>query len=110
VLASQDSQASAFGSGECAVQVCRREGIPVVLRPPNLAELASWEGSFISSTSRLVRACVQTDRQARQGTDRQAGWGAIASSASRLVPVGRDKRSRCCLWLAAWRGSTMSCM
>ena len=37
------------------LEVCEREGIPVVLKPPKLAEAASkWEGALISSTSRLM--------------------------------------------------------
>ena len=36
------------------LELARREGIPVVLTPPRLADLDSWEGCFISSTSRLL--------------------------------------------------------
>jgi branched-subunit amino acid aminotransferase/4-amino-4-deoxychorismate lyase len=38
----------------CAVQVCAERGVPVVLRAPLLSELGSWQGAFISSTSRLL--------------------------------------------------------
>jgi hypothetical protein len=34
--------------------VCADEGIPVHLRPPLLSEVDTWEGAFISSTSRLL--------------------------------------------------------
>ena len=36
------------------LDICRRTDVPVVLEPPNAAEIASWDGAFISSTSRLV--------------------------------------------------------
>jgi branched-subunit amino acid aminotransferase/4-amino-4-deoxychorismate lyase len=37
------------------LEVCEREGIPVVLSPPRLADAAEkWEGAMISSTSRLL--------------------------------------------------------
>ncbi|GAB4821805.1 hypothetical protein N2152v2_008851 [Parachlorella kessleri] len=37
-----------------ALDVARREGIPVVLEAPRLQDIDLWEGAFISSTSRLV--------------------------------------------------------
>eukprot|EP00936_MAST-01D_sp_MAST-1D-sp1_P002815 g2815.t1 len=36
------------------LDICQRTDVPVVLEPPNAAEIASWDGAFISSTSRLV--------------------------------------------------------
>ncbi|KAL4458753.1 hypothetical protein ABPG75_013618 [Micractinium tetrahymenae] len=39
---------------EVTLEVARREGLPVVLEPPRLADLPRWEGCFISSTSRLL--------------------------------------------------------
>ena len=36
------------------LDVCRREGIPVVFRPPRLSEQGLWEGALLSSTSRLA--------------------------------------------------------
>jgi len=36
------------------LEVCAREGVPVVLEPPNLANLSSWAGAMVSSTSRLL--------------------------------------------------------
>ena len=36
------------------LQVCQSNSIPVVLSPPRLADLTSWEGCLISSTSRLA--------------------------------------------------------
>jgi len=35
-------------------QVCEREGIPVVLAAPKVDDADSWDGMFITSTSRLV--------------------------------------------------------
>jgi len=37
-----------------AIEVCEREGIPVVLEPPDLDNVADWDGCLISSTSRLM--------------------------------------------------------
>ena len=36
------------------LEVCEREGIPVKLTPPKLADAQKWEGALISSTSRLA--------------------------------------------------------
>ena len=36
------------------LEVCEREGIPVVRTPPTLASIDSWDGALISSTSRLA--------------------------------------------------------
>lgn len=36
------------------LEVCEREGIPVVLSPPTLQSASAWEGALISSTSRLL--------------------------------------------------------
>ena len=36
------------------LQVCEREGIPVVLSRPRLATIDTWEGALISSTARLL--------------------------------------------------------
>lgn len=36
------------------LEVCEREGIPVVLEPPLLDDVHTWEGALISSTSRLL--------------------------------------------------------
>ena len=36
------------------LEVCEREGIPLVLEPPSLASVAEWEGALVSSTSRLL--------------------------------------------------------
>lgn len=36
------------------VQVCKREGIPVVLEPPSIHCVDRWQGAAIASTSRLL--------------------------------------------------------
>lgn len=36
------------------LEVCAAHDIPVVLAPPSLDDVESWDGCFISSTSRLV--------------------------------------------------------
>jgi|Transcript_91745 thiol oxidase len=36
------------------LEECQRADIPVVLEPPNVKDMAQWEGAFISSTSRLA--------------------------------------------------------
>ena len=36
------------------LELCAREGIPVSLRAPALADAGSWAGAFLTSTSRLV--------------------------------------------------------
>jgi branched-subunit amino acid aminotransferase/4-amino-4-deoxychorismate lyase len=35
-------------------QVCAERGIPVRLQAPLLSDMDSWQGAFISSTSRLL--------------------------------------------------------
>eukprot|EP00038_Savillea_parva_P006498 m.164162 g.164162 ORF g.164162 m.164162 type:complete len:445 (-) comp12390_c0_seq1:52-1386(-) len=39
---------------DVVLKVCADLGIPVVLKPPKTASYATWEGAFITSTSRLV--------------------------------------------------------
>jgi len=36
------------------LDVCRENGIPVVLEPPNVGTIETWEGALVSSTSRLA--------------------------------------------------------
>ena len=83
-----------------ALEVCSREGIEVVLRPPRLAELADWEGALISSTSRLLlpvdevyvpregEPAVDADRArvfASSDSDSDGGDGGLARRLQRLV-------------------------
>ena len=75
------------------LEVCEREGIPVVLTPPQLADAARWEGAMISSTSRLLLpvdelyvpqpgACAEeADRVRRFGN----GDGSLAARLRALV-------------------------
>lgn len=39
---------------DVALRACEREGVPVRLRPPRLADARSWKGCLVSSTSRLA--------------------------------------------------------
>ena len=63
--------------------VCRREGIPVVLRPPRAAEAPRWAGALVCSTSRLVlpvdRLALPSAALAADGAA-AAGGGAAAAS------------------------------
>ncbi|DAZ99437.1 TPA: hypothetical protein N0F65_004070 [Lagenidium giganteum] len=43
------------------LDVCKARGIPVKLTPPRLDDVDSWEGCFISSTSRLVLGAKSLD-------------------------------------------------
>ncbi|KAK9811374.1 hypothetical protein WJX72_002754 [[Myrmecia] bisecta] len=48
---------------EVALQVCKREGIPVQLKAPNMRNFNRFEGAFISSTSRLVLPIDELEAQ-----------------------------------------------
>lgn len=39
---------------QCMSQVCKQQDVPVILEAPALNAADSWEGMFITSTSRLV--------------------------------------------------------
>jgi thiol oxidase len=39
---------------EAVLRVAAAQGVPVVLAPPRLGDLATWEAAFVSSTSRLL--------------------------------------------------------
>jgi branched-subunit amino acid aminotransferase/4-amino-4-deoxychorismate lyase len=41
-------------SEQCRLQVCQQEGIPVDLMAPAVDSADTWDGMFITSTSRLV--------------------------------------------------------
>merc|ERR1711924_239101 len=41
-------------AGEGILEECEKEGIDVDFRPPSAQEMESWQGCFISSTSRLL--------------------------------------------------------
>ena len=60
-FAVQDGAVVTAGDGVLAgtvrrllLEVCDREGIPVIFRPPRLSEASQWDGVLISSTSRLL--------------------------------------------------------
>lgn len=59
------------------VQVCQEQGVPVQLQAPRLLDVDSWQGAFISSTSRLLLpACeVQYTDQAGQARTKVRGHG-----------------------------------
>eukprot|EP00899_Mesostigma_viride_P028494 jgi/Mesvir1/882/Mv17448-RA.1 len=57
----QDGQVITAGEGillgsvrDLILEVCDKAGIPVRLEAPKVADVARWQGAFISSTSRLV--------------------------------------------------------
>jgi branched-subunit amino acid aminotransferase/4-amino-4-deoxychorismate lyase len=39
---------------DLVIQECNRNGVNVNLRPPNIKDIARWDGCMISSTSRLA--------------------------------------------------------
>ena len=47
--------------------LCEQHGVELVLRPPNLSELHTWDGCLISSTSRLLLP-VDSVRVCREGS------------------------------------------
>ena len=71
------------------LEVCAREGVPVVLQPPKLADAGRWEGCLISSTSRLLlpvdELYVPADGRPSRPADRVVAFdNAPASLAARL--------------------------
>ena len=80
------------------LEVCEREGIPVVLAPPRLADAGRWEGALISSTSRLLLPIDELYAPAEgeptgepdlrrtfdNGAGKEGGGGPPASLAARL--------------------------
>ena len=75
------------------LEVCEREGIPVILRPPKLEEMATWQGALISSTSRLMlpidRLYVPAEGQPSGEADLRAEFdtapGSLAARLQELV-------------------------
>lgn len=75
------------------LEVCEREGVPVVLSPPRLADAARWEGCFVSSTSRLLlpidELYVPKEGAPSADGDRVAAWdnapGGLAARLRDLV-------------------------
>ncbi|KAH3764341.1 class IV aminotransferase [Pelomyxa schiedti] len=53
------------------VQLCRKNGIPVVMECPKEAEASTWEAAFITSTSRLVLDLDQIEFFTASGTSKQ---------------------------------------
>jgi len=77
------------------LHVCEREGIPVVLSPPQLATIDTWEGALISSTSRLLLPVHQiyhptTENQTSTDADLIRSFEYESTPASRLSDWVRD--------------------
>ncbi|KAL3147899.1 hypothetical protein ABBQ32_002614 [Trebouxia sp. C0010 RCD-2024] len=49
------------------LEVCDREGVQVVLEPPSMHSIDSWQGAAIASTSRLFLPVHSLEYQTRQG-------------------------------------------
>ena len=84
-----------------AIEVCEREGIPVVLEPPDLDNVADWDGCLISSTSRLMlpidelfvrRADVSLRRIA--ATPRPRRGYSVETNRGDAAAVGDESRRR----------------
>ncbi len=83
------------------IEVCEREGIPVVLSPPNLADADKWEGALISSTSRLAlpidEIFVPSEGKVSELKDRRCvlstGDGSLAANLQRLVALEVEAHS-----------------
>jgi len=83
------------------LEVCGREGTPVVLSPPRLADAGRWEGALISSTSRLLlpvdELYVPPDGEPSGEADRVAvfanGPGSLAARLQALVAAEVEAHS-----------------
>eukprot|EP00873_Tetraselmis_striata_P004300 jgi/Tetstr1/424564/TSEL_015090.t1 len=51
---------------DMVLKVAQREGVPVVLQPPDLADLAQWSGACVTSTSRLMLCVDEVAVEARE--------------------------------------------
>ena len=49
------------------LQVCKREGIKVILEPPSMHSIDTWRGAAIASTSRLFLPVHSIEYGANQG-------------------------------------------
>lgn len=77
---------------EVALAVARREGIPVVLEPPRLADLNRWEGCFITSTSRLLLPVDEASVFVEPSLSAEgAAAGAAAAAAQGAVGQGTQQ-------------------
>jgi len=83
------------------LEVCEREGTPVVLSPPRLVDAGRWEGALISSTSRLLlpvdELYVPPDGKPSGEADRVAvfanGPGSLAARLQALVAAEVEAHS-----------------
>tara|TARA_B100000674_G_C37585751_1_gene798451 strand:+ start:273 stop:755 length:483 start_codon:yes stop_codon:yes gene_type:complete len=79
-----------------ALDVCAREGVPVERRAPNAADMAAWEGAFISSTSRLLLPVDEIARVSDSGEVLEAHAfprSPLADRLERLVLEDVQRRS-----------------
>lgn len=78
------------------LEVCEREGVPVVLKAPLLSDIASWDGALISSTSRLLLPVDELyvpaeGQRSSPGDLRRAFGNAPDSLAARLKDLVRGE-------------------
>ena len=79
-----------------ALDVCAREGVPVERRAPKAADMAAWEGAFISSTSRLLLPVDEIARVSASGAvleKRTFPRSPLADRLERLVLEDVQRRS-----------------
>ena len=79
-----------------ALDVCAREGVPVERRAPKAADMAAWEGAFISSTSRLLLPVDEIARVSDSGEVLEAHAfprSPLADRLERLVLEDVQRRS-----------------
>lgn len=60
---------------ELVLEVCCEQGVPVVLQPPQLSEIDTWQGAFISSTSRLLLPACEVQYEQPHGQHRTKVFG-----------------------------------
>ncbi|EFN53257.1 hypothetical protein CHLNCDRAFT_137177 [Chlorella variabilis] len=77
---------------EVVLAVARREGIPVVLEPPRLADLEAWDGCFITSTSRLLLPVDEAGVFPEGGSAASAAADADADGTGASRPLQRVRR------------------
>jgi branched-subunit amino acid aminotransferase/4-amino-4-deoxychorismate lyase len=69
------------------ISVCEAAGIPVVLQPPNVADIERWEGCLIASTSRLALPVHDVQVVGAEGVMKSHtfGGGGVAARIDALV-------------------------
>ena len=51
-------------------QVCEREGVKVIMKPPSMHSIDTWQGAAIASTSRLLLPVHSIEYRTKQGETR----------------------------------------